>query len=182
MDISGSNGNHTARVFSYAINHKLSLAGITASVPVFFVASSAHIFSQPKDINTASITLKGTKGEDSKQNNLQEINAQEDTTQPHDGSSNADANDTTGNNSQTFISIDGQSIKSSTSSDAPNQSLNKTITTENGTATVSIDQRNQTSEDGTTRSTTSVHIDSHNFGSGNSSASINQRSIGGAPH
>jgi hypothetical protein len=182
MDLSGSNSNHTTRVFSYVLNHKLSFVGITASVPVFFVASSAHIFSQPKDINNAGFTSNEATDENSKENNSHVLNNQADSTQPKEGISNSDSSSAAGDNSQTYVSVDGQSVSSNTSSGAPNQSLNKTITTENGTANVSIEHQSQTSEDGSTRSTNSVHVDSHSFGSGNSSASINQQSSGGTPH
>jgi hypothetical protein len=179
MDKSGSNSNHTTRVFSYILNHKLSFAGIAASAPVLIVASSAHIFSQSNDINNSDKTSKEVNNKSSSEVNSQVNSSQEESSKQNDSLTNSDSNTTSGNNSQASVSIDGQSVSSSTSSYKPDQSLNKTITTENGVSNVSIELHNQSSEDGTTHSTNSVHVDSHSFGSDDSSASINQRSYGG---
>lgn len=87
-----------------------------------------------------------------------------------ESSSSSSAN---GASSQTTVTVDGQSVTSSTNSSKPSESINKTINTQNGTTNISIQSNNSSSGNNTF---SSQDVEVHSFsGGGSSSTNINNQ-------
>jgi hypothetical protein len=181
MDISGSNGKRTTSFFTYVLNHKFSMAGIAASLPVFFIASSNHLFGLVAPPANSDFNSGSTSNIDSKEDARPlpaSQNSQEGSSRTIKDEPNTDSGSFS---SQASVNINGQSVSTSSDSANPDQSINKTITTDTGSTNVSIEQHNNTTSDGITHSTSNVNVNSNSSGGNSTSMDVKQHSSGGIP-
>jgi hypothetical protein len=174
MTLSVGIGKRTANLINYAGRHKLYMAGAATALPVFFIAANAQISGQDSNTNTNSNQSNFSSDNSSSNTESKESSETPESAQPELSPA------TNSNHTEATVTIDGQSVSASTN-DA-NQSIHKTLTTENGSADISIDQQSSATS-GEQSQSSNISIQSNSTGSSNSSSSdiSNEHSSGGLP-
>jgi hypothetical protein len=178
MSLIGSFGKRTTNLFNYAGSHKFYVAGAATALPVFFIAAGSQIsgHSGNNNLNDSQSGFTSDKSAPSSDNITPGQSIPDSSGQPtSDTGTTADTDNT--NHTEATATIDGQSISAST--DGNDQSVHKTLNTDNGTASISIEQHSDSSGGGQSHSSSNVSVHSQANGSGSSSDDNSQDSTGG---
>jgi hypothetical protein len=180
--LSGSIGRRTKDIYAIATGNRWYLTALAVALSIlivfgvdrftrhYFVSASASNLMQsagmsiPKE-DTASQDAAASASTANGSNNSSWQNGQS-------GSQDV--------STETHVNINGANLNASTNSDNPDQSIDKTIVTDGGSANVSIQQHSSVNSEGQKNSSASVQVNSESSSSGNTSIHVNQHSSGGS--
>jgi hypothetical protein len=172
MNLSDSFGKRTTNIFQSAIRHRFYLAGAATALPVFFIASGGNIFGQNGNGNLNNSPASKNSPLQPNEDSLPNPSSPGQSDENAGSNTQASSADDNSNHTSASASINGQTINASTDGTS-NQSIHKSLNTDNGSANISIDQQRSTAYDGSTNTTSNVSVNS------SSSSSDSQQSEGG---
>jgi cytoskeletal protein RodZ len=161
------------------------IIGLILLLIAFFVLWVSPIVAKQPLNSSANTSTNNTKVQNNSVEPLNNSESQaagtENTNSDSDTNPGVSNSNTNSNTNEATVSVDGQSVSASTDNSNPSANVNKTITTENGTAHVSI-QSNVSTDSDTGRQRTSQSVNMHSSAKNDSNAYIilNQHSSGGS--
>jgi cytoskeletal protein RodZ len=157
------------------------IIGLILLLIAFFVLWVSPIVAKQPLNSSANTSTNNTKVQNNSVEPLNNSESQAAGTENTNSDSDTNPGVSNSNTNEATVSVDGQSVSASTDNSNPSANVNKTITTENGTAHVSI-QSNVSTDSDTGRQRTSQSVNMHSSAKNDSNAYIilNQHSSGGS--